>query len=138
MHVIFYVERKMKDLYKWSKDTGYEVSTKGDSRFSAFCAYLQNDLTIEQAYQCRIKGYDPTGKNWRLGKGKPSLRHTNRQDLYNDYKSLWQEYFWFHPELRDHLIEILPSYEHILRDSFATSDINQARAIADILNQSKN
>ena len=41
--------------YKWARYGGYEVSSKGDKRFSAFNAYLPDGRSIEQVYQCDIK-----------------------------------------------------------------------------------
>ena len=60
--------------FTWARHGGYEVSSRGDRRFSAFVARLPEGRTIEAVYQCDIKGYDPGGTNWRLGKGKPPLR----------------------------------------------------------------
>ena len=69
----------------WSRYGGYECSTRGDRRFSAFTALLHDGRTIEQHYQCDIKGYQPGGRNWRLGKGKPPIRQT---DLWEEYLSM--------------------------------------------------
>lgn len=65
--------------YKWSRRSanGYEVSTKGDPRFSALIAKLPDGRTIEEAYQLDIKGYRSLGSDWRLGKGKPPKEPTN-------------------------------------------------------------
>ena len=62
------------------------------------------------------------------------MRNISPNDLYLEYKDLWKQYFDLNPYLVDFLIDILPNYNYILSDVFATSPINQARAIADILN----
>ena len=43
-------------IYKWGRHSrpGYEVSSKGDKRFSAFFARLPNGKTIEFMYQCDV------------------------------------------------------------------------------------
>ena len=55
--------------FTWQRFGGYECGSKGDNRFSAFNAVLRDGRAIEQHYQCDVKGYDPGGKNWKLGKG---------------------------------------------------------------------
>lgn len=122
--------------YEWSRTQGYEVSSLGDKRFSALFATLPDGKTIEGWYQGVVKGYDPYANNWRAGKGKPPLRKITREQQYMEYKCLWYSYFRFYPEYIEELkFNILPHFDYTLRDSFATSDINQARAIADILNR---
>lgn len=110
---------------------GYECSTHGDKRFSAFCAKLADGRTIEMHYQCDIKGYDPGGINWRLGKGKPSL--SAYDCLYTEYKTLWEKWVILNPNLIEELY-FKVGKNGVLTDKFATTDINQARALADILN----
>lgn len=60
--------------YTWSRRGGYEVSSKGDKRFSALNAKIEhfNNLTIETLYQCTEygKNCDPINLNWKAGKGK--------------------------------------------------------------------
>ena len=120
--------------YTWNRKGGYQCSTKGDRRFSAFYARLADGRSIEEHYQCDIKQFDIGGTNWRLGKGKSPLRNISPDDLYLEYKDLWKQYFDLNPYLVDFLIDILPNHNYTLSDVFATSPINQARAIADILN----
>ncbi len=120
--------------YTWNRKGGYQCSTKGDRRFSAFYARLADGRSIEEHYQCDIKQFDLGGTNWRLGKGKSPLRNISPDDLYLEYKDLWKQYFDLNPYLVDFLIDILPNHNYTLSDVFATSPINQARAIADILN----
>ena len=66
--------------FTWARysPNSYEVSTKGDKRFSALNARLKDGRTIEEAYQLDVKGYrqDVNGvqdTNWRKGKGKPPI-----------------------------------------------------------------
>jgi hypothetical protein len=120
--------------YTWSRRGGYECSSKGDKRFSALHAVLPDGRTIEQHYQCDIKGYQPGGKDWRLGKGKPPL-NPNR-DLWSAYLILWT--IWAampgHYELLLKLKEEADKHAGVLTDCFASTPINQARALAELLN----
>lgn len=119
-------------MYTWQRNGGYECSSKGDKRFSAFYAVLPDGRTIEEHYQCDVKGYDPSGRNWRLGKGKPPI---NRQrDMWSAYLLLWAVWASHNPELISELKELADKHNRILSDRFATTDINQARALAEILN----
>jgi hypothetical protein len=93
---------------------------------------LPDGRTIEQHYQCDVKGYQPGGTDWKLGKGKPPL-NTN-VDLWAEYLTLWR--IW-----ADHNRNLMRSlYIHAqdnnwrLSDRFATTEVNQARALATILN----
>lgn len=113
---------------------GYEVSSAGDKRFSAFQAIMPDNRSIEHWYQCDIKGYDPGGTNWRLGKGKPPLYTYPDDQLYELYLSLWRLWAIRHQPL----MMVLQSYAEMngcmLTDCFASTPINQARALAQILN----
>lgn len=127
------LDTKMK--FKWARLGGYEVTTQGDRRFSAFNAIMQDGRSIEQIYQADVKFYDPGGVNWRLGKGKPPLRKISRAQLYDEYKALWRDWCQAHPDLLHELYEIAQAHGCILSDRFATSEINQAHALSDILNE---
>lgn len=120
--------------FKWQRTSvpGYECSSKGDKRFSAFYARMPDGRTIEQHYQCDVKGYDIGGTNWKLGKGKPPLINHNK--LWEKYLELW--YLWAQnnvPLMRE-LYRAARLCDNTLTDMFATSDVNQARALAHILN----
>lgn len=117
----------------WSRVGGYECSTRGDRRFSAFCAQLADGRTIEEHYQCDIKGYQPGGTDWRLGKGKPPL--DSGKNLWGEYLALWQAWARAHPALMQELSWLVAEHNYLLSDRFAASSINQARALAEILNQ---
>lgn len=121
-------------MYKWARvsDNTYEVSTKGDKRFSALVAKLKDGRTIEEAYQLDIKGYRKFSIDWKFGKGKKPLRDISKEELYEEYKNLWIAYFNENPNLLEE-ISILAK-DKVLTDMFAYTDISQARAIAEILN----
>ena len=121
----------MSEVFTWSRDVGYEVSSKGDKRFSAFNAILEDGRTIECHYQCDVKGYDPGGTDWRLGKGKPPLDPS--VDLWAEYLALWYQWANNNKPLMRELYLSAKYANYTLRDRFATSDVNQARALAHIL-----
>lgn len=117
---------------KWARysDNSYEVSTKGDKRFSAFNAKIRllNNLSIEELYQVHIKGYNTIME----GKGNPTLNGQTPHELYEDYKKLWLIWADENPNLIKELSEL--AKDKVLTDMFATSDINQARVLSEILN----
>jgi len=124
----------MNEVVKWSKKgKGYECSSKGDFRYSAFFAKLEDGRTIEQVYQCCIKGYDPGGTNWRLGKGKPPKDPT--VNLWEEYLNLWRRWSELNPHLLEELYKITHLTNNLLTDKFATSEVNQARALAYLINE---
>lgn len=119
-------------VFSFARYGGYECSSRGDRRFSALFARMPDGRTIEMHYQCDVKGYQPGGTNWRLGKGKPPLDPS--VDLYAAYKALWLEWAENHkPEMRE-LYEAAKKTGGVLSDMFASGPISQARALADILN----
>lgn len=119
--------------FTFARRGGYECSSKGDKRFSALFAVMPDGRTIEQHYQCDVKGYQPGGTNWRLGKGKPPLDKT--KDLWEEYLSLWETWANNHPELMDGLGYAAAAKGYCLSDCFASTPVNQARALAEILNK---
>lgn len=125
---------KLKAL-TWSRasENGYEVSTKGDKRFSALQARLADGRTIEEAYQLDVKGYRSEGNDWRLGKGKAPKIPMSKEQLYGQYKALWVKWSIENPELLQELSE--KAKGKTLTDMFATTDINQARALAELVNE---
>lgn len=136
VHFVYFVSlsgvyiRSMK-YYVWKRYGGYEVSTKGDKRFSAFNAIMLDGRSLECHYQCDVKGYSPGGKNWRLGKGKPSL--IEYDSLFDQYLNLWL--LWFNNN-HDLLLDLHEKAKdiRILSDRFATTEVNQAHALSIILN----
>lgn len=124
-------------MIKWTRYGGYEISSKGDRRFSAFYARLKDGRTIEEAYQLDVKGYRQFGNNVMLGKGKPPLKAFEADTLYLAYKGLWQQWFSEHPVAYDILLTAMKDdgKPSTLSDRFAKTPINQARAISEILNE---
>ena len=123
----------MKKWCKWSTRGGYEVSSRGDKRFSAFYAKLADGRTIEEAYQLDVKGYRKYGNNPMLGKGKPPLDKT--VDTWEEYLNLWKQWAKENPELVQELAELAKQHNYILCDGFAYTRVNQARALCEILNE---
>lgn len=115
-------------IYKFNRHFGYEVSSAGDKRFSAFYAKMADGRSIEEHYQCDIKGYP----SWSEGKGKPPLREC---DLYSEYLNLWRVWSNEHLDLLKELAERAKEYDGFLSDKFATTNVNQASALAHILNE---
>lgn len=112
---------------------GYECSSAGDKRFSAFYAKLEDGRTIEMHYQCDVKGYDPGGRNWKLGKGRPPL--DKRKDMVAEYQKLWDRWATQNPELIAELRNHAKQHGNVLTDRFATTAVSQAKALANILNR---
>lgn len=138
--------------YTWAdaSDNGYEVSSAGDVRFSAFNAKINIGPTrmglpdvwsIECAYQVHVKGYVAEAMNsglpkhelWRVGKGKPPKRDICPEEMLNKYVALWRMWATQNPELIAELAE--KSKGKVLTDRFASSKINQAHALSIILNE---
>lgn len=118
---------------QWARRGGYECSSKGDTRFSAFRAVMPDGRSIEQHYQCDVKGYQPNGTNWKLGKGKPPLDRT--KDMWAEYLNLWTIWANENQALLSELRELAEAHNNTLTDMFASTHINQAHALAEILNQ---
>lgn len=120
-------------MFTWKRYGGYEVSSRGDSRFSAFNATMPDGRSIEQHYQCDVKGYDPGGRNWRLGKGRPPLDPST--DLWEEYLSLWRQWSKNNLPLMRELYRAAKEKDKVLSDRFATTPVNQAHALATVLNE---
>jgi len=124
--------------FEWARThpNGYEISTRGDSRFSALNAIMSDNRTVEMWYQCDIKGYQPGGKNWRLGKGKPPKYLWDEDKLYEMYLSVWRLCALQNIHAFEELKNTLRTADKlVLTDMFAHTPINQARAISQILNE---
>lgn len=118
--------------FNWSRFDGYECSSKGDSRFSALYARMQDGRSLEAHYQCDVKGYQPGGINWRLGKGKPPL--DTSKNLWEAYLELWMQWAYYQEPLMHELMWHAKRHSNLLSDRFATTSVNQAHALATILN----
>ena len=117
--------------YTWSRFGGYECSSKGDKRYSAFYARLNDGLSIEHHFQCFIKGYPSIEE----GKGNPPLREMLKEETYYLYKELWRKYLDSKPWLWTELKVNVEKCNNTVSDMFGTSEINQARALCDLLNE---
>ena len=124
----------MKQPRQWARfhENGYEVSSKGDTRFSALYARLRDGRTVEQAYQLDVKGYRACTDDWRHAKRKPPLREV---DLWEEYKSLWILWASENPRRIEDLRRL--SRGKVLTDMFASTDVSQARALAEILDETE-
>jgi len=121
----------------WSRysNNGYEVSSKGDKRFSARFAKLKDGRTIEEAYQLDVKGYRKIGYNWFQAKrdhGKHAPIQLTKDELWQNYLNLWKQWAIENPNLIKELKQL--SEGKILTDQFANTQVNQARALSEIIN----
>ena len=76
-----------------------ECSTKGDKRFSAFCARIRSRgrKSIEVIYQAaKIFSDGKTNLSWREAKGK---RPVNIEEVKTLYSKLWDKYIAENPHL---------------------------------------
>lgn len=126
--------------FTWAKKGGYECSSNGDKRFSAFHARMHDGRTIEHHYQCDPypvgKGYDPGGRNWKLGKGKKPLDpRSTPESLYKGYIELWRQWAIANPHLMMELRSKALEHNCVLSDMFASTPVNQAHALVDLLNE---
>ena len=121
-------------MYTWKRYGGYEVSSHGDKRFSAFNAIMPDGRSIECHYQCDVKGYNIGGRNWKLGKGKPPREKMSHEEIWQKYLKLWEVWADNNPVLMQELKEVLVKYNNTLSDKFASTPVNQARALAEVLN----
>lgn len=112
-------------------EDAYEVSSKGDARFSAFYARLPDGRSIEEVYQCDIKGY----KTIRSGKGQPPLRKISPVVQEYAYLSLWRQWSEFKQNRIWELAQHATDHKYRLSDMFARKGgVNQAHALVMILN----
>lgn len=125
----------MTKMYTWSKTRGYECSSKGDRIYSAMAAIMPDGRPLEMWYQCDVKGFDPNGFNWKLGKDKAPINKLNKEELYRSYVDLWRIHMSMFPFKLTRLRKLAAEHGNVLRDSLATNEINQARALSDLLNE---
>lgn len=118
--------------FTWNRYGGYEVSSRGDPRFSPFYALMPDGRSIEAHYQCDVKGHAPGSSDWMPHKGKKPL---NPQiDLRDAYLALWEVWAERHPALMTELRRRANLAGGVLADRFARTPVNQAWALATILN----
>lgn len=123
-------------LFTWARfnDHGYEVSSRGDQRFSPLFATMPDGRTIEAHYQCDVKGFEPGGTAWRQYKGrKPTGK--SAAELWEGFLGLWRIWAELHPREMQDLQRRAIGHGGILTDRFARTPINQARALSVLLNE---
>lgn len=112
-----------------------ECSIRGNPRYSAMTARLSDGRTIEQHYQCDVKGFEPGGYKWRKGKGKPPVNGKGRTQLLAEYIVLWARYADENP---GYIEELSDGMEQagitVLTNCFANTEINQAHALSVLVN----
>lgn len=99
-------------MYKIGKYPYYEVSSKGDKRFSAFYARIiqRGNRSVEEIYQAaKIMPDGSTGLTWRQAKGHCPMNITEVAELYHQ---LWKEYLDENPHLMN-----------VLKDQSGLSDM---------------
>ena len=131
----------------------YEVSTKGDKRFSALTALMSDGMTIEEKYMLEVKGYmvqvdevdidralklkvgDPRRYDTlvRPFKGKPNIMGKTQEQVNIEYDLLWEKWAAENPDLIDDLAK--KSKGKKLIDSYARNPAtpSQARSLEKIL-----
>lgn len=127
--------RKADELVK----TPYEVSRRGDERFSALVATLDDGRTIETHYQVDYKGYPDwqTGKAARTGpiEGGLGAGDTKAQSV-EAYTNLWRTWADQNPELLRELHELTVQRGRTLNDLYSGSSlVNQADALTTIMKE---
>lgn len=124
-----------KEMIQWARFGGYEVTTRGDTRFSPLCIKMPDGRTMEEHFQCDVKGYDPGGTGWERFKGKPPLLKKTREQMYAEFKAMFRQWSNMNKPLMIELLSLAQAHGNLLSDRFATSDLNQARALSEILNE---
>lgn len=131
----------------WARtaENGYEVSTRGDKRFSALVATFNKGTiidgvdvggrTIEDVYQSVIKksrkGQAPA-KDSKLYNESLKTKEEREDFSYTEgYLPLWQEWARQNPQLMDELR--IKAQGKTLTNQFANTRVSQARALSEIL-----
>ena len=86
-------------MIKVGKPPYLECRTRGDRRFSAFCAKIKKreNKSIEEIYQAaKIFEDGETGLSWRQAKGCAAI---NMNEVKVLYSKLWDEYIQENPDL---------------------------------------
>lgn len=137
--VVESIPGKGKSWGQFSGDSpGFEVSTRGTTegkRFSAFNARIKarGNKSIEDIYQIDIKGGEKIGPGRYSKKGPGYDGPLSYDELYAQYKQLWREWFNENPQRLQEIAQLTEG--KMITDQFARSDISQARAIFEILEE---
>ena len=137
--------------YSWAvqSNNSYEVSRRGDSRFSALNARFKpgtiifghdvSGRTIESVYQNGVKqGNWATDSNAKTGapRSKEIIKGNTSEDSYREgYLPLWKEWAKQNPSLIEELS--IKAAGKTLTDMFVSKNttVSQARALSEILNE---
>jgi len=136
---------KDKPKFTWAKisNNNYEVSSANDKRFSAFYAQLNDGRYIEDIYQLDIKGNGVAKAKPLTDRNNPTksdvkktgafTRKVSREQSWKEYKDLWRQYLDENPDLEKDLLE--KAKGKVLTDKYANTEVSQARALAELLNE---
>ena len=125
-HPELFEDEKEEVHQKLPKKKTYEVTTRGDARFSAFNAILSDGKSIEHHYQVNVKGYAS------MSQGKGKAPKDKNKDLDAEYQALWDRWADENPDLIEDLRE--KSKGKKLTDMFSKEGgVNQATALTRIL-----
>ncbi len=85
-------------MITYGKAPYLECSSRGDPRFSAFCAKVgPGKKSIEEQYQAfKVFEDGSTGRSWKQAKGKKAK---NQKEAQIFYSALWDEYIKENPDL---------------------------------------
>lgn len=126
----------MKIQWSRAKDLGgYDISSTGDVRYSSYTAKMPDGRSLEAWYQCDVKGYEPGGTQITLGKGNVPLVPYKGNELFIAYKGLWRIWAVYNIPLMKELLKLAQSNGNLLIDYTSTSDVCNARALSEILNE---
>jgi hypothetical protein len=90
-------------MIKFGKAPYLECSTRGDRRFSAFCARPKSlgGWSIEEAYQAmKVFGDGTTGLSWREAKGRYPINMDECKAAYDRWWTEWVDEQGLLPVLR--------------------------------------
>lgn len=136
-----YIDEALKSIgksaiWKYKDPNGYEVSSRGDARFSPFCMYINHEgirMSIEDYYHYYIKKCtDKPFYNgiWKELKGQ--IPNTSFDEVHRKSIEVYKNYLLNHPGLLLELIFIAKDYP--LVDMF-DPDGGQNKLYVEILNE---
>ena len=121
--------------YTWARYGGYDVTTKGDRRFSPFYCCNAAGIKIEEYYQLDVKGYRGEVENFMDAHGLPCKRNLTREEQYQLFKAAYKEWADAHPDLMRELAVKAAGTNYVISDMTAKDpNLCQARALAELLN----
>ena len=124
-------------LINWSRTNslgGYEISPKGDVRYTSLAAVMPDRRSLEAWYQCDLKGYDVGGTQIALGKGQEPRIPYGVGELERMYDALWRIWAIHNIPLVKELHKKAIAHGHLLTDEHSGNRLSQAKALAGIIN----